>query len=67
MVVESQPFGSGRSAHDEKLRLLLAVARFDVDADVLVWRRDDRDHWEGTLNHVLAHAAREGIVVHARV
>ena len=67
MVVESQPFGSGRSAHDEELRLLRAVARFDVDADVLVWRRDDRDHWGGTLNHVQAHAAREGIVEDARV
>ena len=43
VVVESQPFGSGRSAHDEEVRLLRAVGRFDVDADVLACSRDDCD------------------------
>ena len=66
LVVESQPFGSGRSAQDEEVKLLRAVARFDVDTDVLVCSRDDFDFWKGTLNHVLARAAREGIVVYAR-
>ena len=66
LVVEAQPFESGRSAHDEEVRLLRAVARFDVDTDVLVCSRDDFDYWKGTLNHVLARAAREGIVVYAR-
>lgn len=66
LVVESRPFGSGRSAHDEEVKLLRAVARFDVDTDVLVCSRDDFDYWKGTLNHVLARAAREGIVVYAR-
>lgn len=66
LVVESQPIGSGRSAHDEEVKLLRAVARFDVDTDVLVCSRDDFDYWKGTLNHVLARAAREGIVVYLR-
>ncbi len=66
LVVESQPFGSGRSAHDEEVKLLRAVAGFDVDTDVLVCSRDDFDYWKGALNHVLARAAREGIVVYAR-
>lgn len=66
VVVESRPFESGRSAHDEEVRLLRAVARFDVDTDVLVCSRDDFDYWKGTVNHVLARAAREGIVVYAR-
>lgn len=66
MVVKSRPFGPGRSAHNEEVRLLRAVARFDVDTDALVCSRDDFDYWKGTLNHVLARAAREGIVVNAR-
>ena len=40
MVVESQRFESGRSAHDEEVRLLRAVARFDVDVDALVCSPD---------------------------
>lgn len=66
LVVESRPFESGRSAHDEEVKLLRAVAGFDVDTDVLVCSRDDFDYWKDALNHVLARAAREGIVVYAR-
>lgn len=66
LVVESRPFGPGRSAHDEEVRPLRSVARVDVDTDVLVCSRDDFDYWKGTLNHVLARAAREGVVVYAR-
>ena len=66
VVVESRPFGPGRSAHDEEVKLLRAVARFDVSTDVVVCSRDDFDYWNGTVNHVLARAAREGIVVYAR-
>lgn len=66
VVVGANPFESGRGAHDEEVRLLRAVARFDVDTDVLVCSRDDFDYWKGTLNHVLARAARDGIVVYAR-
>ena len=66
VVVESRPFGPSRSAHDEEVRLLRAVAGFDVDTDVVVCSRDDFEYWKGTVNHVLARAAREGIVVYAR-
>ncbi len=67
VVVESRPFGSGRSVHDEEVKLLRAVARFGVDTDVLVCSRENFDFWKGMLNHVLARAARERIVVYARL
>ena len=65
VVIESDPFGPGRSAHAEQAKLLRVVARFDVDADVSVCSRDYFDYWKGTLNHVMARADREGIVVYA--
>lgn len=44
VVVESRLFGRGRSAHGEEVRLLWAVAPFDVDTDALVCSRDDFDY-----------------------
>ena len=66
VVVESRPFGADRNAHDEEVKLLRAVARFKIATDVLVCSRAEFDYWKETLNHVLARAAREGIVVYAR-
>ena len=66
VVVESRPFGEDRTAHDEEVKILRAVARFKVAIDVLVCSRGEFDYWKETLNHVLARAAREGIVVYAR-
>ena len=66
VVVESQPFGVDRNAHDERVKLLRAVARFKAAIDVFVCSHADFDFWKDTPNHVLARAAREGIVVYPR-
>lgn len=63
MVVESQRFESGRSAHDEEVRLPPGVARFDVDVDALVCSRDDFDYWNGTLNDALVRRSRRDCCV----
>ena len=66
IVVEAEPFDDGRSRHAEEVRLYRALAGFDADADILVYSRDDVDHWRDSLNHVLARALREGKVLHER-
>ena len=66
VVVESQPFGEDRNAYDERVKLLRAVARFKAAIDIFVCSRADFDFWKDTPNHVLARAAREGIVVYPR-
>lgn len=66
MVVESEPFGPGRSRHGEMVKLYHALADFRVAADVLVYSQDDVAYWRDSLNHVLARALREGKVLYER-
>ena len=64
IVVESDPFGPGRSRYKELVRLYHALAGFHVPADVLVYSHDDVAYWRDSLNHVLARALREGKVLY---
>ena len=66
VVVEAEPFGPGRSRHDEQVRLYHALADFRVAADVLVYSNADVAYWRDSLNHVLARALREGRTLYER-
>lgn len=66
IVVEAGPFGAGRSRHDEEARLYRALAGCGAPKDILVYSRDDVEHWRDSLNHVLARALREGKVLYER-
>ena len=66
VVVESEPFGEGRSRFAEMARLDRAVAEFGVSADILVYGRDDVEYWRDSPNHVLARALREGRTLYER-
>ncbi len=64
IVLESEPFGEGRSRHKEEVRLYSALSRFRVPADVLVYSREDVEYWRDSLNNVLARALWEGRVLY---
>jgi len=66
VVVESSPFGGGRSRRREMTRLWRALAGFDVPKDILVYSLDEVERWQYSLNHVLARARREGTVLYER-
>lgn len=66
VVVESTPFGEGRSRGVEETRLWRALASFHISKDILVYSRDEVDYWRDSLNHVLARALREGRVLYER-
>lgn len=66
VIVEAEPFGSGRSRHKEINRIHRALADFLVPIDVLVYSLDDVEYWRDSLNHVLARALREGKVLYER-
>ena len=66
IVVEAGPFGAGHSRHDEEARLYRALAGCGAPKDILVYSRDDVEHWRDSLNHVLARALREGKVLYER-
>lgn len=66
VIVEAEPFGPGRSRHNELVRLYHALADFRVAADVLVYSNADVAYWRDSLNHVLARVLREGRTLHER-
>ena len=66
IVIESMPFGAGRSRGVEETRLWRALAKFRVPKDILVYSREEVDYWRDSLNHVLARALREGKVLYER-
>lgn len=66
VVVESVPFGNGRSRRQEAVRLWRAVSGLGVAKDILVYSRDEVEYWRNSLNHILARALREGRVLYER-
>ena len=67
VVVEAGPFDDGWSRHAEEVRLYRALAEYGIPKDILVYSRDEVDHWRDSLNHVLARALREGKVLYERL
>ena len=66
VVVESKPFGKTRSRRLEAVRLWRALSSFVVPKDILVYSREEVEHWRNSPNHVLAGALREGAVLYER-
>lgn len=66
IVIEAEPFGKGRSARSERIRIRDAVKDFNVSKDILVFSLDDVEYWRDSLNNVLARALREGKVLYER-
>lgn len=63
LIIEAEPFGGGRSSHAEEIRIGRALPASPVARDILVYSRDEIEHWRGSLNHVAARALREGRVI----
>jgi len=66
LVVEREPFGSGRSRLEEITRISRALSEFRVPKDILVYTCAEVDYWRDSLNHVVAKCLREGRLLYAR-
>lgn len=66
LVVESEPFSPQRSRRKEAARLYMALRGLAISKDILLYSRDEFDHWKNSLNHVVGRAHREGRVLHGR-
>jgi len=66
IVVEREPFGTRRNRRAEMHRLDNALRSFPVPSDVLVYSLDEVEYWRDSINHVLARALREGVVLYTR-
>lgn len=66
LVVETEPFSPRRSRRKEAARLYMALREMAASKDILLYSRDEYDHWKHSLNHVVGRAFREGRVLHGR-
>ncbi len=66
LIVEDQDFGPDRRRWSELKRLRKALKPFRVPKDILVYSQDEFATWEKSLNHIVAHAAREGKLLYER-
>jgi len=66
LVVETEPFSPRRSRRKEVARLYMALRELAISKDILLYSRDEYDHWKHSLNHVAGRAHREGRVLHGR-
>jgi predicted nucleotidyltransferase len=66
LVVEDQGFGPDRDRWSELQRIRKALRPFRVPKDVLVYSEDEFKKWEDSVNHVIAHAVREGKLLYER-
>ena len=66
LIVEDQRFGPDRNRWSELKRIRKALRPFRVPKDVLVYSRDEFEKWEDSINHVIAHAVREGKLLYER-
>lgn len=66
LVIEDEPFGAHRSRFRETSRINRALASFDVAKDVLLYSVDEVNRWRDSVNHVIAHALRDGKELYVR-
>lgn len=66
LVVETEPFSPQRSRRKESARLYMALRGLAISKDILLYGREEFDHWKNSLNHVVGRAHREGRVLHGQ-
>jgi predicted nucleotidyltransferase len=66
LVVEDGTFDNGRDRWSELKRIRNVLKPFRVPKDILVYSRDEFEKWRDSINHVIAHATREGQLVYER-
>lgn len=66
LVVESEPFGEGRSHLRETNRIYRALSGFLVPVDVLLFSAAEFEKWRDSLNNVVGRCVREGRLLYAR-
>jgi predicted nucleotidyltransferase len=66
LIVEDQKFGPDHTRRSELKRIRKALRPFRIPKDVLVYSQDEFETWEHSINHIVAHAVREGKLLYER-
>ena len=66
LIVEDQKFGPEHTRWSELKRIRKALRSFRIPKDILVYSQDEFATWEDSINHIVAHAVREGRLLYER-
>ena len=67
LVIEKEPFSPQRSRRKEVARLQMALRKLPLSKDIILYSRDEFEHWRNSLNHLAGRASREGRLLHGRL
>lgn len=67
LVIEKEPFSPQRSRRKEVALLQMALRKLPLSKDILIYSRDEFEHWRNSLNHLVGRAGREGRLLHGRL
>lgn len=67
LVIETEPFSPQRSRRKEVAHLQMALRELPLSKDILLYSRDEFEHWRNSLNHLAGRAGREGRLLHGRL
>ena len=67
LVIDKEPFSPQRSRRKEVARLQMALRELPFSKDILLYSREEFEHWRNSLNHLVGRAGREGRVLHGRL
>ena len=66
LIVEREPFDTGRSRRTEIARIRRALSAFRIPKDILLFATDEVDRWRTSPNHIIARCLRQGRVLYER-
>ena len=67
LVIEKEPFSPQRSRRKEVARLHMALRGLPLSKDIVLYSRDEFEHWRNSSSHLIGRAGREGRVLHGRL
>lgn len=67
LIIEKEPFSPQRSRRKEVAHLQMALRKLPFSKDILLYSREEFEHWRHSLNHMVGRASREGKVMHGRL
>jgi predicted nucleotidyltransferase len=66
LVITSKPFGIQNSRRGMAARLGRSLSRFLMPTDILLYTVEEVEAWQGSRNHVITQAMKEGQVLYER-
>jgi predicted nucleotidyltransferase len=66
LIIDREPFGSGRGRLQEVRKIYRALSPFRVPKDILLYSSEEFFKWRDSANHIIGTCSREGVLLYER-